>query len=133
MSIFTKIDNLKKGTPYWIDAWWNLKNNYRADKPITFVGKFLRLESIQVKRKMNDSGLMTIISPRRTVAWFSVNNIEVGVSSMNKFFAFPRFPTQELFERYVLRTLKLPRDLTRYMRKFIAHKPDTSHSNNPFL
>ena len=132
MSIFTKIDNLKIGTPYWIDIWWNTKNNYRANKPLTFVGIFLRLESVQVNRKMNNTGLITVISPRRTIAWFSVNNVEVGVSSMNKFFAFPRFPTQELFERYVLRNLKLPTDLTRYMRRFIAHKPDTS-SHNPFL
>lgn len=132
MSIFTKIDNLKVGSPYWIDIWWNTKNNYRANKPLTFVGIFLRLESIQVKRKINNSGLITVISPRRTVAWFSVNNVEVGVSSMNNFFAFPRFPTQELFERYVVRNLKLPTDLTRYMRRFIAHKPDTS-SHNPFL
>jgi len=132
MSIFTKIDNLKVGSPYWIDIWWNTKNNYRANKPLTFVGIFLRLESIQVKRKINNSGLITVISPRRTVAWFSVNNVEVGVSSMNKFFAFPRFPTQELFERYVVRNLKLPTDLTRYMRRFIARKPDTS-SHNPFL
>jgi hypothetical protein len=108
MSIFTKIDNLREGKEYWVDVWWNLRNTYRNDSPFHFVGKFVRIESIPVKRE--------------TTVWFTVNGREVGVSSMNRFYGFVIPPKREIFEIYVLRTLTLPRELTRYMRTFISDK-----------
>lgn len=122
MSIFTKIDNLREGKEYWVDVWWNLRNTYRNDSPFHFVGKFVRIESIPVKRETTTEGLVRLLSPRRTTVWFTVNGREVGVSSMNRFYGFVILPKREIFEIYVLRTLTLPRELTRYMRKFISEK-----------
>ena len=120
MSIFTKIDNLREGKEYWVDVWWNLRNTYRSDTPFHFVGKFIRLESTPAKRETTREGLVRLLVPRRTTVWFTVNGREVGVSSMNRFYGFAIPPKREIFERYVLRTLKLPRELTRYMRVFIG-------------
>jgi hypothetical protein len=122
MSVFTKIDNLREGNDYWVDVWWNLVNTYRSDIPFHFVGKFSHVEVVPAKRVSTQEGLVSVVVPRRTLVWFKVNGRDVGVSSMNRFYGFFKPPKREIFERYILRTIALPTDLTRYMRRFISDR-----------
>lgn len=110
--------NLQRGKKYWVDIWWNIRNNCRNNSPHFFIGKFVKSEFVPRKVVENSNGLVLMTQPSRTLLWFNNNGIECCVSSSNTFFKIDKPTIQEVFQKYIIRQFKIAPELKRYIQKY---------------
>jgi len=113
--------NLKPDKKYLIEVQWNITNNLRLNKSVSFIGTFVDYVYVRGRTHSFDSGLQLLTSRSRYEAIFNVDGVQRKVSTVNKFFEVLIPNPIQFANVYRIYTLPLPNVLKREIRHFLGH------------
>ena len=113
--------NLKPAKKYLIEIQWNITNNLRLDKSVSFIGTFVGYVYVKGRTHSFDSGLQVLTSRSRYEAVFNVDGVQRNVSTVNKFYEVLIPNPIQFANVYRIYTLPLPNVLKREVRHFLGN------------
>lgn len=123
--------NLVSGKQYLIDIQWNVTNDLMTSNGQSIMGTFIEHRYVRGRTYSFDSGLAVLLSRSRYESIFLVNEHEMVVSSVNRFYEVLTPPDDIIAKSHVLFRLPFHNDIKKYICKFTDYILDLYYKPRP--